>query len=108
MSAEARKSSITTADVRERKGGTPLVCLTSYTTSIARIVDQYCDIILVGDSLGMVIHGMSSTLEVTLDMMILHGKAVRRGVKHALLVVDMPFGSYEESDRAPGRGVGRG
>ena len=64
---------------------------------MARLVDAHCDIALVGDSVGMVLHGLPSTLGVTLDMMILHGKAVRRGLERALMVVDMPFGSYEES-----------
>lgn len=82
--------------VRSRKGGMPLVCLTAYTTPFAQLADRHCDIVLVGDSVGMVIHGLGSTLGVTLDMMILHGKAVRRGVTHALMAVDMPFGTYEE------------
>ncbi|TIW21043.1 MAG: 3-methyl-2-oxobutanoate hydroxymethyltransferase, partial [Mesorhizobium sp.] len=74
-----------------------LVCLTAYTTPVAKLVDGFCDVVLVGDSVGMVLHGMPSTLGVTLEMMILHGKAVRRGLQSALMVVDMPFGSYEES-----------
>ncbi|TIL70313.1 MAG: 3-methyl-2-oxobutanoate hydroxymethyltransferase, partial [Mesorhizobium sp.] len=74
-----------------------LVCLTAYTTPVAKLVDDHCDVVLVGDSVGMVLHGMPSTLGVTLEMMILHGKAVRRGLQSALMVVDMPFGSYEES-----------
>src|SRR5262245_50913010 len=63
---------------------------------MARLVDRHCDLVLVGDSVGMVLHGLPSTLGVTLDMMIMHGQAVRRGLKRALMVVDMPFGSYEE------------
>ncbi len=82
-------------EVLARKGGTPLVCLTAYTTPIAKVVDPHCEIVLVGDSVGMVLHGLPSTLGVTLDMMIMHGKAVRRGIERSLLVVDMPFGSYE-------------
>ena len=80
-----------------RKGGEPIVCLTSYHAHTARLVDKYCDVILVGDSLGMVMHGMETTVPVTLDMMILQGHAVMRGSRRALVVVDMPFGSYEES-----------
>ncbi len=85
------------ADIRARKGGTKIVCLTAYTTPMARLVDAACDVALVGDSLGMVLHGLPSTLGVTMEMMILHGQAVARGLDRALMVVDMPFGSYEES-----------
>lgn len=90
-----------------RKGQTPLVCLTAYTTPIARLVDRHCDIVLVGDSVGMVLHGLSSTLGVTLDMMIMHGQAVRRGLVRALMVVDLPFGSYEESPEQAFRNAAR-
>lgn len=89
------------------KGGTPLVCLTAYTTPMARLVDEHCDIVLVGDSVGMVLHGLPSTLGVTLDMMIMHGQAVRRGVERALMVVDMPFGSYEEGPEQAFRNAAR-
>jgi 3-methyl-2-oxobutanoate hydroxymethyltransferase len=75
----------------------PLVALTAYTTPFARILDPHADILLVGDSLGMVIYGMESTLGVTLEDMIRHGQAVKRGASHALVVVDMPFGSYQAS-----------
>ncbi|WP_323035402.1 3-methyl-2-oxobutanoate hydroxymethyltransferase [Pararhodobacter sp.] len=88
---------ITVPQLRARKGGEPIVSLTSYHSHTAAIVDKYADFILVGDSLGMVMHGMESTVGVTLDMMITHGKAVVRGTKRALIVVDMPFGTYEES-----------
>ncbi|WP_332715524.1 3-methyl-2-oxobutanoate hydroxymethyltransferase [Pelagibacterium mangrovi] len=88
---------ITPPALMARKGQAPIVCLTAYTTPIAQLVDQHCDLVLVGDSVGMVLHGLPDTLGVTLEMMILHGKAVRRGLKSALMVVDMPFGSYEES-----------
>jgi 3-methyl-2-oxobutanoate hydroxymethyltransferase len=88
---------LTAPDIRARKGGEPIVCLTSYHAHTARLVDKYCDVILVGDSLGMVMHGMETTVPVTLDMMILQGHAVMRGSKQALVVVDMPFGSYEQS-----------
>jgi 3-methyl-2-oxobutanoate hydroxymethyltransferase len=84
-------------DIRGRKGGPPIVVLTSYHAHTARILDQHCDVILVGDSLGMVMHGLETTVPVTLDMMILQGHAVMRGSKRALVVVDLPFGSYEVS-----------
>ncbi len=96
MSVSAKIRAITPVDVRGRKGREPLVTLTAYTTPMAKIVDRHADIILVGDSLGMVVHGLPSTLGVTMEMMILHGRAVRRGCEKALLVIDMPFGSYEE------------
>ena len=82
-------------DIRAMKGGTPIVSLTGYTTPMAQLLDPHCDFVLVGDSVGMVLHGLSSTLEVTMEMMILHGKAVRRGLSQAMMVLDMPFGSYE-------------
>ncbi len=88
---------LTPPAVLARKGYEPLVCLTAYTTPIAQIVDRHCDLVLVGDSVGMVLHGLPDTLGVTLEMMILHGKAVRRGLKSALMVIDLPFGTYEES-----------
>jgi 3-methyl-2-oxobutanoate hydroxymethyltransferase len=88
---------LTAPDILARKGGEPIVCLTSYHAHTARIIDRHCDVILVGDSLGMVMHGMETTVPVTLDMMILQGRAVMRGSKRALVVVDMPFGSYEAS-----------
>jgi len=98
MSAQQEVKRISAPDIRARKGGDPIVCLTSYHAHTARILDQHCDIILVGDSLGMVMHGLETTIPVTLDMMILQGRAVMRGSKHALVVVDMPFGSYEASN----------
>ncbi|ARP67155.1 MULTISPECIES: 3-methyl-2-oxobutanoate hydroxymethyltransferase [Mesorhizobium] len=97
MSATGETKAITPPDISARKGQAPLVCLTAYTTPIARLVDPHCDVVLVGDSVGMVLHGLSSTLGVTLDMMIMHGQAVRRGLVRSLMVVDLPFGSYEES-----------
>jgi 3-methyl-2-oxobutanoate hydroxymethyltransferase len=96
MSATAPSRRVTPLDIRARKGGDPLVCLTAYTTPIARLADRHCDVVLVGDSVAMVLHGHPSTLQATLDMMILHGQAVGRGLSEALFVVDMPFGSYEE------------
>ena len=97
MSAQEQIKRLTAPDIRARKGGEPIVCLTSYHAHTARLLDRHCDLILVGDSLGMVMHGLETTVPVTLDMMILQGLAVMRGSKHALVVVDMPFGSYEAS-----------
>jgi 3-methyl-2-oxobutanoate hydroxymethyltransferase len=97
MSVHEQGRRLTAPDIRARKGGEPLVCLTSYHAHTARIVDGYCDVILVGDSLGMVMHGLESTVPVTLDMMILQGNAVMRGSRRALVVIDLPFGSYEAS-----------
>jgi 3-methyl-2-oxobutanoate hydroxymethyltransferase len=88
---------LTAPDIRARKGGEPIVMLTSYHAHTARILDAHCDVILVGDSLGMVMHGLETTIPVTLDMMVLQGHAVMRGSKRALVVVDLPFGSYEVS-----------
>ncbi|GAB4518491.1 MAG: 3-methyl-2-oxobutanoate hydroxymethyltransferase [Parvularculaceae bacterium] len=88
---------LTTADIRARKGGEPLVCLTAYDAPLAALADPHCDLLLVGDSVGMVVHGLPSTVGVTLEMMILHGKAVMRASERALVVIDMPFGSYESS-----------
>jgi len=82
---------------RKQQGGPPLACLTAYTAPIARLVDQYADIALVGDSLGMVLYGYDSTVPVTLEMMIAHGAAVTRVTENVLVVVDMPFGSYQQS-----------
>ncbi|MCK6443436.1 3-methyl-2-oxobutanoate hydroxymethyltransferase [Elstera cyanobacteriorum] len=87
----------TTAQIRAMKGGTPIVCLTAYTTPVARLLDPHCDVLLVGDSLGMVLYGLETTVAVTLDMMIAHGAAVRRGADQACVIVDLPFGSYQES-----------
>ena len=97
MSQAGSVKRISIPEISRRKGGTPLVALTAYTAPIAKLVDPHCDIILVGDSLGMVIYGMDSTLPVTLDMMILHGQAVVRSTAHAAVVIDLPFGSYQES-----------
>lgn len=97
MSAVSSAKRLTPTRIRAMKGGTPIVCLTAYTTPMARLLDEHCDLLLVGDSLGMVLYGMESTVAVTLDMMIAHGKAVMRGVARSCVVVDMPFGSYQES-----------
>ena len=101
MSAQTKARRKTVRDIAKAKGGDPLVCLTAYDAQMAQLLDPHCDILLVGDSLGMVVHGMSSTVGVTLEMMILHGQAVMRGASQAFVVVDMPFGSYEtNSDQA--------
>ena len=96
MSAQSVAKRLTAADIQARKGGEPIVCLTAYDAPMAKILDADCDVLLVGDSLGMVVHGLPSTVGVTLDMMIMHGKAVMRGAETAMVVVDMPFGSYEK------------
>ena len=88
---------LTAPEIHARKGQTPLVCLTCYSAPIAAIMDPHCDILLVGDSVGQVVHGLPNTIGVTLEMMSLHGQAVMRGSRSAFVVVDMPFGSYEAS-----------
>lgn len=98
---------MTPSAVQARKGGVPLACLTAYTTPMARLVDAACDLVLVGDSVGMVLHGLPSTLGVTMEMMILHGQAVARGISRACLVVDLPFGSYEEGPAQAMRNAAR-
>ena len=89
---------ITIPEISAHKGrAQALVCLTAYTTPMAKILDPYVDLLLVGDSVGMVLYGMENTLGVDLEMMIRHGQAVMRGVEKACVIVDMPFGSYEEN-----------
>ncbi|WP_297770090.1 3-methyl-2-oxobutanoate hydroxymethyltransferase [uncultured Roseovarius sp.] len=107
MSATSHKTAPLPDDIRAMKGGTPIVSLTAYTTPMAQMMDAHCDVVLVGDSVGMVLHGLPSTLGVTLDMMILHGRAVARGLSRAMLVIDMPFGSYEESPQQAFRNASR-
>jgi 3-methyl-2-oxobutanoate hydroxymethyltransferase len=107
LSAEIMNRRLTAIDIRNRKGGQPVVSLTSYHAHTAAIIDPFVDFILVGDSLGMVMHGFETTVPVTLDMMILQGQAVMRGSKRALVVVDMPFGSYEEGPAAAFRSAAR-
>ena len=99
MSSQKRTAvrRIAAPDISARQGGVPIVCLTAYTAPMAELLDEHCDLLLVGDSVGMVVHGLPNTVGVTLEMMILHGQAVMRGSKTALVVVDMPFGSYEGS-----------
>lgn len=98
---------LTVPALRARKGGEPIVCLTAYTMRTAQLLDEHCDLLLVGDSLGQVIYGLPSTVPVTLDMMCAHGAAVVRGSWHALVCVDMPFGSYEESPEQAFRSAAR-
>jgi 3-methyl-2-oxobutanoate hydroxymethyltransferase len=107
VSAEIMKRRLNAIDIRNRKGGQPVVSLTSYHAHTAAIIDPFVDFILVGDSLGMVMHGFETTVPVTLEMMILQGQAVMRGSRRALVVVDMPFGSYEESPQAAFRSAAR-
>jgi 3-methyl-2-oxobutanoate hydroxymethyltransferase len=107
MSIHSETRRITVPEIRAHKGGKPVVCLTCYHAHTARLLDRYVDIMLVGDSLGMVMHGLENTLGVTLDMMITHAKAVMRGSERALVAVDMPFGSYEESPAVAFRNAAR-
>ena len=107
MSATAKKRAPLPDDIRAAKGGAPLVSLTAYTTPMAEMMDEHCDFVLVGDSVGMVLHGLPSTLGVTMEMMIMHGQAVARGLKSAMMVVDMPFGSYEEGPQQAFRNAAR-
>ena len=97
--APMKRLTVPAIRARKDKGVTaePLVMLTAYTVRMAQILDPHCDILLVGDSLGQVIYGLPSTLPVTLDMMCAHGAAVVRGSYHSVVIVDMPFGSYEGS-----------
>ena len=97
MSTVSRVKRTSTPQIRARKGGEPIVCLTAYTTQMARRLDPHVDLLLVGDSLGMVVYGFDSTLPVTVEMMIAHGAAVMRGSEHACVIVDLPFGSYQAS-----------
>lgn len=107
MSAQASTTRITSVDIRNRKGREPVVSLTAYHAHTAAIADKYVDFLLVGDSLGMVMHGYETTVPVPLELMIVHGRAVTRGAKRALVVVDMPFGSYEESPPVAFRNAAR-
>ncbi len=95
MNMDQKRISI--PEIRARKGGKPIVCLTAYTAPMAKILDRHADLLLVGDSIGNVLYGLENTLAVDLEMMIRHGQAVMRGVKNACVVIDMPFGTYEEN-----------
>lgn len=107
MSQHAPAKRLMAPDITAKKGGDPIVSLTSYHAHTAAIADKYCDFLLVGDSLGMVMHGYETTVPVPIDLMIMHGRAVVRGSKHALVVVDMPFGTYEESPSVAFRNAAR-
>ena len=98
---------VTAPAILARKGGEPIVSLTAYTMRMAQLLDPWCDFLLVGDSLGQVIYGLPSTIPVSLEMMCAHGAAVVRGSWHALVAVDMPFGSYEESPEQAFRSAAR-
>ncbi|ABV94699.1 3-methyl-2-oxobutanoate hydroxymethyltransferase [Dinoroseobacter shibae DFL 12 = DSM 16493] len=98
---------LTVPQIAARKGAEPIVALTASHVQFARILDAHCDVLLVGDSLGMVSHGFETTLPVSLELMIAHGAAVVRGTARALVVVDMPFGSYEESPQVAFRSAAR-
>src|SRR5256714_14698736 len=101
MSVQDEIKRLTAPDIRARKGGDPIVALTSYHAHTARLVDKYCDVILVGDSLGLVMHGLETTVPATLEMMILQGHAVRRGSSRALAGVDIPSGPSEAWKEQP-------
>ena len=107
MRAASRRNRITVPDLRARKGGEPIVSLTAYTAPMASMLDAHIDVFIVGDSLGMVMYGLDSTLGVTLEMMISHGAAVVRGSERACVVVDMPFGAYQESPAQAYRNAAR-
>ena len=98
---------LTVPAIRAAKGKDPVVVLTAYTIRMAQILDPHCDMLLVGDSLGQVLYGLPSSVPVSLDMMIAHGAAVVRGSYHSLVVIDMPFGAYEESPRQAFRSAAR-
>jgi 3-methyl-2-oxobutanoate hydroxymethyltransferase len=107
VSVHKQWKKVTVPEIRGRKGGEPIVCLTAYTSLTAVLLDEHVDLMLVGDSLGMVLYGMDSTLGVTLDMMIAHGQAVMRGARKACVIVDLPFGTYQESPEAAFRSAAR-
>ncbi len=107
MSMAVAKKRLTPADITALKTGRPIVSLTAYTTPMAKLLDPHCDLLLVGDSLGMVLYGLKSTIGVTMEMMIGHGQAVMRGTEKACVIVDMPFGSYQESKEQAFRNAAR-
>jgi 3-methyl-2-oxobutanoate hydroxymethyltransferase len=107
MSATGRTKRITPTQIEAMKGNRPIVSLTAYTTPIARLLDPHCDLLLVGDSLGMVLYGLETTVGVTMEMMIAHGQGVMRGVEHACVIVDLPFGAYQESKEQAFRSAAR-
>ena len=93
VNTHTSKTKITTAKIKSMKGKGRIVSLTAYTKNITQLMDPYVDLIIVGDSLGMVAFGFDSTLRVTVEMMISHGSAVVRGAETSCVIVDMPFGS---------------
>jgi 3-methyl-2-oxobutanoate hydroxymethyltransferase len=107
LSTQNRRKRITAPELRARKGAAPIVSLTAYSAPMASYLDPHVDVFIVGDSLGMVLYGLPSTLGVTLDMMIAHGAAVVRGSERGCVVVDMPFGSYQESPAQAFRNAAR-
>jgi len=107
MSVQARPKRVSVTQIQGRKGGDKLVCLTAYTASTARHLDHEVDLLLVGDSLAMTVYGFDSTLPISLDTMIAHGAAVVRSTEHALITVDLPFGSYQESPEQAFRAAAR-
>jgi 3-methyl-2-oxobutanoate hydroxymethyltransferase len=107
MSAQTSAKRVSAPQIQRRKGGDKLVCLTAYTASVARHLDEEVDLLLVGDSLAMVVYGFDSTLPIGLDPMIAHGAAVVRSTRHAHIVVDLPFGSYQESPEQAFRSAAR-
>src|SRR5437016_4491651 len=107
MSVQSKAKRLSVTQIQARKGGDKLVCLTAYTAPLARLLDEAVDLLLVGDSLAMAIYGFDSTLPVTLEMMIAHGAAVVRATRHALIVGDLPFGSYQASPEQAFRSAAR-
>ena len=107
MGTPSRIKRITTPELAARKGEDPIAVLTAYTAPMAQFLDEHVDCLLVGDSLGMVVYGLDTTLGVSLEMMINHGAAVVRGSQHACVVVDMPFASYQESPELAYRNAAR-
>jgi 3-methyl-2-oxobutanoate hydroxymethyltransferase len=107
VSTPTHAKRITVPALRAQKGQQPIAVLTAYTAPVAKAVDPHVDCLLVGDSLGMVLYGLESTVGVTLDMMIAHGAAVVRGSEHACVIVDMPFASYQESPAQAYRNAAR-
>lgn len=107
MSVQTRQKRLTPSSIKALKGVRPIVSLTAYTAPIAKLLDPHCDLLLVGDSLGMVLYGLESTVGVTMEMMIAHGQATMRGSQNACVTVDMPFGSYQESKEQAYRNAAR-
>ncbi len=107
MSTQGARKRITVPELQAQKGARPIVSLTAYSAPMAKLLDPHIDVFIVGDSVGMVLYGMDSTLGVTLDMMIAHGRAVVRGSVRACVIVDMPFASYQETQSLAYRNAAR-